>query len=355
MTPLEICLLLAASVGASAGLTALVRRHKLRKKHFDIANERSMHTIPTPRGGGIAIAIVFTAGVILLAALGLLEIPVAIALAFGGSVIALMGYTDDVVQLPASVRFFIQMLCAVMAVWAVGGVPEIILGPWTLNLGLAGSALAVIVIVWLINLFNFMDGIDGLAGSEGLLVGAMAGIILWSAGRTGGSIAAWVLAAACLGFLFLNWSPAKIFMGDAGSTLIGYLTGTLALYGMKSADIGMFVWLLIVGAFFTDATVTLICRFINKEEVTRPHRTHAFQVAAQKVGRHAPITLAYGAANLFFLFPLAVAAWLWPEWAPLAALAGIGIAAAAVYQIRGGVKGPNGGAAKSIDGASSAG
>ncbi len=330
---------LIAALVASAGLTGLVRSYALKKKVMDVANERSMHSVPTPRGGGAAIAIVYLLSVLGLFLGGILPSSQAIGLGLGGLLIAGTGWLDDRMDLPFRVRLLIQAGSAALAVWALGGLTEMNLGFATLSLGWFGNLFAVITVVWLINLFNFMDGIDGMSGQEAVLVGGAMGFVLFKSEVFGAAWAAWLLAAAAAGFLFWNWPPAKIFMGDVGSTLNGYSFGVLALIGLKSG-VGMFVWLLIMGAFFCDATVTLICRILNKENPSQAHRTHAFQVAATQAKKHLPVTVAYIFVNVAFLFPLAYLAWTRTEYAGYAGAVGLGVLAILVFRTRGGIKGP---------------
>jgi Fuc2NAc and GlcNAc transferase len=150
--------------------------------------------------------------------------------------------------------------------------------------------LAAIGIVWLINLYNFMDGIDGIAAAEAVTVGSVAGALLWWAGDRGLAGASAVIAAASGGFLLWNWSPAKIFMGDVGSAVIGYVFAILAIASENSGKLFIWQWVLLLGVFVSDATVTLVRRALHGERVYQPHKRHAYQRAVQAGWTHARVS-----------------------------------------------------------------
>ena len=148
-------------------LASRVRLYAL-DRLLDVPNERSSHTVPTPRGGGLAIAFTVLGGVILAAARHWISWDLAIALSGGGALIALVGWIDDHKSLSALTRFAVQFFSAAWAMFWVGGLPSLTVGPAAINLGMAGTVLGVIGIVWAINLYNFVDGIDGLAAGEAI-------------------------------------------------------------------------------------------------------------------------------------------------------------------------------------------
>jgi Fuc2NAc and GlcNAc transferase len=160
------------------------------------------------------------------------------------------------------------------------------------------NVLAAIGIVWLINLYNFMDGIDGIAAAEAVSVGSMAGALLWWAGDRGLAGASVVIAAASGGFMLWNWSPAKIFMGDVGSAVLGYVFATLAIASEDSEKLFIWQWVLLLGVFVGDATVTLVRRALHGERVHHPHRHHAYQRAVQAGWTHARVSGAIVLINL---------------------------------------------------------
>lgn len=298
-------LLLVTVVGIVSLLgTHIVRRYALARAILDIPNDRSSHEVPTPRGGGLAIAISVLGGISAAAAVGWMDTRLAMALGGGGLLIAGIGWIDDHRHVAARWRALVHLTAATWAVWLLGGLESLRFGPTSLPLGLAGSVLAVIAIVWLINLYNFMDGIDGIAGSEALLVGGIGAIFALSAGHPAVATAALIIAAAAAGFLVWNWPPAKIFMGDVGSGLLGYLFAVLALASETRGGPALLVWVTLLAVFIFDATVTLVRRVLHGEQWYSAHRSHAYQRAVQAGWSHARVT----GAVIFINLALALAA-----------------------------------------------
>jgi Fuc2NAc and GlcNAc transferase len=190
---------------------------------------------------------------------------------------------------------------------------EFELGGWVL------SGLLLLAGVWWINLFNFMDGIDGIAGAQAvfMLLGAAA-LAAWTNADVISS-PVWMLmlcvAAATVGFLLLNWPPAKIFMGDVGSTWLAFMVFALALLSVQAGWLSYATWLVLAAVFVTDATVTLLTRLLRGERWYEAHRNHAYQKLARRWGGHRPVTLRAVAVNMLWLAPLAGACTAWPQWA----------------------------------------
>jgi Fuc2NAc and GlcNAc transferase len=284
-----LCLGISLSLLVGVVLTGWVRRYALAKRILDIPNERSSHTIVTPRGGGVAIVLCYSASLPALWLAGLLEGRVAAAL-LGAIAMALVGWRDDRASLPAAVRLCVQVASAIWAVAWLGGFPDLSLGSFALHLGVWGSVLAVLALVWLSNLYNFMDGIDGIAGSQAVVAGTAMAIILWSVGSPGLAIAGAVIGASACGFLAWNWAPARIFMGDVGSGTLGFAFGSIALAAERSAGVPALVLLLPLGVFIADATFTLFRRLLRGERVYAAHRSHVYQQLVQRGWRHDAVT-----------------------------------------------------------------
>jgi Fuc2NAc and GlcNAc transferase len=216
-------------------------------------------------------------------------------------------------------------------VW-LGGLPPLQIGDRLIESGYLGYVLAVVGIVWTLNLFNFMDGIDGIAASEAVFV-AIAGTLAVSGTAGSASSAAGILfGTACCGFLLWNWPPAKIFMGDVGSGYLGFTVAVLAIGATHNNPIGLFVWLIVGGVFFVDATVTLIRRFARGDRVHEAHRSHAYQWLSRRWGTHLRVLIAVTLVNVIWLLPCAlIAAWnpSLAVWMVLIALLPIAIAAVA--------------------------
>jgi len=243
-----------------------------------------------------------------------------VALVGGGFVVAGIGYWDDRQSLSPQVRVLGHLLAAAWAISWLGGMPPLELGITTVHWGLLGHLVGIVGLAWMINLFNFMDGIDGIAGSEAAFVAVAGGTFLAADGSGDLAWAAWMLAAACVGFLFWNWSPARIFMGDVGSGFLGLVLASLAIAGAREHPASLWLWLILLGVFIVDATTTLIRRMIQGETWYKPHRSHAYQHAALCCCSHQRITLSVLGINLLWLLPWAVLAWQWPSLIILATL-----------------------------------
>jgi Fuc2NAc and GlcNAc transferase len=291
--------------GATWALTGALRRYAIRQSVMDVPNERSSHDVPTPRGGGLSVAVVVTLVLVLMFLSGSIQREVLIALGGGGGLVAAIGFWDDHTDLSKALRLTAQFGAGIWAVMWLGGAPEIPLGSHAVQLGLFGHVLGVVSIVWMINLFNFMDGIDAIASVEAITVSIGAGVILLAAGNIPLTYALLALAAATTGFLIWNWPPARIFMGDGGSSYIGFALAAAAVATSHAGGINLWSWLILFGVFVVDATVTLVVRMKRREPWYEAHRTHAYQHAARTLGSHLPVSLSTGAINLLWLFPLA--------------------------------------------------
>ncbi|KXK71586.1 hypothetical protein BC89_06885, partial [Pseudomonas monteilii] len=177
---------------------------------------------------------------------------------------------------------------------------------WALDLGWAGAIVAAVYLVWLLNLYNFMDGIDGIASVEAITVCLGASLLYWVSGQAGMMALPLLLAAAVAGFLFWNFPPAKIFMGDAGSGFLGIVLGGLSLQAAWLSSQLFWCWLILLGVFIVDASYTLIRRLLRGDKVYEAHRSHAYQFASRRYGRHLPVTLAVTALNVCWLLPVAM-------------------------------------------------
>lgn len=288
-------------------LTWLLRRYALASSLMDIPNARSSHSVPTPRGGGVAIVMCFLLAVFGLALTGHVDSAAAYALCGAGGLVAVVGFLDDHGHIAARWRLLGHFAAAGWALFWLGGLPAISLFGSVFDLGWFGHVLAAIYLVWLLNLYNFMDGIDGIASVEAVCA-CVGGALLyaWLGSTEGALITVLSLAAAVLGFLIWNFPPARIFMGDAGSGFLGITLGVLSLQAAAASPQFFWAWLILLGVFVVDATFTLLRRLLRGERVYEAHRSHAYQYAARRYGRHLPVTLAVSAINLLWLLPIAL-------------------------------------------------
>jgi glycosyltransferase WbpL len=303
---LQVLIAGCAALLASALLTGLVMRLALRYGIVDSPNARSSHVRVTPRGGGVAIAIVCVVGVAAMCATGWADARFAAALGVGGTFVALIGFLDDRHSVSVATRLLVHCVSAALAVYLLGGLPPLQVGARVVDLGLFGDLLATAATVWAVNAFNFMDGIDGIAASEASLVAVLGGALAFGA-LNGSEIAgaAAIFAGSCCGFLLWNWPPARIFMGDAGSGFLGFFVAVLALGAAQHAPAAPFVWLILAGAFFVDATTTFARRLLRGARVHQAHREHAYQWLARRWGSHRTVDWVLIGINVGWLAPCA--------------------------------------------------
>ena len=282
---------LIAALGTWA-LIPLLRRRGV----VDRPNERSLHTAPTPRGGGLAPV---AAVLLLWAGLGLVgHAPPRLGLVLGGGVLlTAVSWVDDRRGLPPLPRLLAQAAAVAAGIAALAPPASVFQGWLPGPLDRLAAALAWI---WWVNLFNFMDGSDGLAGSEAAAIGG--GLVLLAVlggGAAGPGLFAAALAGAALGFLLWNWAPARVFLGDAGSVPLGYLSGFLLL-GLAAR--GQWAAALILPLYFlADASLTLARRLLRGERVWQAHREHFYQQAVQRGLGHAAVARRVVAADLLLI------------------------------------------------------
>jgi UDP-GlcNAc:undecaprenyl-phosphate GlcNAc-1-phosphate transferase len=277
-----------------AGAFAMARARIL----VDRPNARSSHKTPTPRGGGIGLVLGTLAGGWLLAA----GMPVAAPVAAGATIAALAGLADDARPQGASIKFGAQFLAAFVAIGG-GAIIERLYVPGygPVELGAFGPALTFLWFVGLTNAYNFMDGLDALAGATGVVAAIFLGLALLLAGADLLAALAFVLAAACAGFLALNLPPARVFMGDVGSQFLGFAFAGLGVFAAGATTDGKLVWLvpLVLMHFLFDTIVTAVRRLIAGENVFAAHRTHLYQRLNQAGFAHGKVAAFLAAMAAF--------------------------------------------------------
>lgn len=309
-------LVLPLAFAASFALTGALRKYAIHRSLIDIPNARSSHAVPTPRGGGVAIVSVVAVAVLWSVMAGSDKPAMAGAVLVSGVAVALLGFADDHGHIAAGWRLLGHFLAAGLAVFWLGGLPVLPALGVSLDLGWFGQLFALLFMVWMLNLYNFMDGIDGIASIEAICVCAGGMLCHAAAVRAAGADASVVLAgvmiAAVAGFACWNFPRARIFMGDAGSGFIGFTLAVFALDAAWDSPRLLWSWLILLGVFIVDATFTLLRRLLRGEAIYQAHRSHAYQVAARRMGKHAPVTGLVAAINLCWLLPWALAvAYAW--------------------------------------------
>lgn len=297
--------------GASFLMTWLLRRYAIASSLMDMPNMRSSHSVPTPRGGGVAIVLSFLLTLPVLAFWGAVEWSDTWALLGAGALVAGVGFLDDHGHIAARWRLLAHFTAAGWALAWIGGMPPVQLAGTAFDLGWLGHILAAFYLVWMLNLYNFMDGIDGIASVEAVCACLGACLVYGLMGHSGLMVAPLLLVVAVLGFLYWNFPPARIFMGDAGSGFLGLILAVLSLQAAWVDPGLLWVWLILLGVFIVDATFTLGRRLLRGDKVYEAHRSHAYQYASRLYGRHLPVTLSVVAINLLWLLPVAACVAWW--------------------------------------------
>lgn len=302
-----IVAILACGTLLAFGLTWGFERFARRRGLLDVPNERSSHQVPTPRGGGIAVVVSVIALLPFLYLAGALPKDLVIALCGAGAWTALIGFVDDHWHFPIRWRLPAQFAGPAWALYWLPGPLALGVDGWIVVSGSLAIALAAVYSVWLLNLYNFMDGIDAIASIEAVTVSLGAAVLyLITAPATAWWTAPTLVLAAASGFLYWNYPPARIFMGDVGSGFLGVAFAVLSLHAAAIAAELFWGWMILLGVFIVDATTTLCRRLLRSNRPYEAHRSHAYQYAARRFGGHKPVSLLVGAINVLWLFPIAL-------------------------------------------------
>jgi Fuc2NAc and GlcNAc transferase len=301
--------------------TPVLRRWLVSRQILDWPDDRRNHEHPTPRGGGLAIWLGVVLSLLATSGSALVFVPLVVYFTF----LAMLGWLDDCYGVLIGIRLVVMLLCALSLIWILGPVSSVgidqldFVGVWLWSmLGVAG-------VVWMINLHNFMDGSDGLAAMQGSWSGGILGFLLYKGGAIEFGLTGLALAGACLGFLLWNRPPARVFMGDAGSLLLGGIIGSLAYAGAATGLVSVWVSLIVCAVFVVDATATLVVRWLRQGQWYTAHREHAYQRLISSGWSHAGVLLCYGVMNLALVLPLTLLALRRPQWDWAIALVLVGL------------------------------
>jgi Fuc2NAc and GlcNAc transferase len=276
----------------------IFRRWSSRREIFDIPNERSSHTEPTLRGGGVIIVIICLFAFLILSIFSGQQIIWSYLI--GALIVSIVSLFDDVKTISPFWRFLCHSLAAGMVIWQVQGFDKLLIPFYGIvQTGFLGNIIAFLWIVWLINAYNFMDGIDGIAASQAVTAGIgwlLIGVLynFDQIGLYGG-----VVAFSALGFLIHNWQPAKIFMGDVGSAFLGFTFAVFPLLNRERIENpvldGYLPWIagFLVWFFVFDAVLTLIKRMLRGEKIWQAHREHIYQRLVIAGISHSTVTTIY--------------------------------------------------------------
>ncbi|HEY5932896.1 MAG TPA: glycosyltransferase family 4 protein [Nitrospira sp.] len=253
-------------------------------------NDRTLHSMPTPQTGGLAIiasvviSLAAAASVFAITQPSKVLLPKGVASGSLWIVVSMLlvfavSFIDDCIGLRASLRFGVQAASAFIIVGGVGltlsSIP--IPGGLRVQLGLAAVPVSALFLIWMANLYNFMDGMDGFSGGMTAIGFGFLAYFGWAAGSPVMLMIATFVAMSALGFLVHNFPPARIFMGDAGSITLGFLGGTLMLLGVRDRIFSLWVPIIVFSPFIVDASVTLMKRALRLEKIWMAHREHYYQ------------------------------------------------------------------------------
>jgi len=278
---------------SAALLTLSIRHYANHKEFLDHPNDRSSHHTPTPKGGGLAIMVTFYSALTYIYVQTTIDSSLFYAL-LSALPVVVVSLVDDLYPLSAKIRFGVQLLSALFAIYFLGGIDTLNLSTLSIS-GVWINVIALLTIIWMTNLYNFLDGIDGYAGAEAIFVGVSAYILF-------GSDIALLIGTATAGFLLFNWHKASIFMGDVGSAPLGFIFAVLILH--DAGTLNFLAWLMLLSLFWFDATLTLIRRARQKEKLSQAHKKHAYQRLNQVGFSHDKVTLSSIAINLMIFIAL---------------------------------------------------
>lgn len=329
---------------ASLGGTLLFRRVLLARAMLDTPNERSSHQAPVARGGGavfVALALVWLAMFALSGAgeprvMGTgagaagqhsAALPGMLAAALGCLAVAVVGWVDDACGVRPAIRLTVHLSASALAVYATLSAAD---ATASTAVGWLAIATLTVACAWMVNLVNFMDGIDGIAASYGVFV--LAGTVVLAALHHHDTAAPLLpVAAVIAGFLVVNISRLKVFMGDVGSGTLGLLLAWALLASVVAGAINPWAAVILPATFVADASVTLAVRLARRQHPARAHRTHAYQRAQRRGASHLAVTGVYCAVNVLLVLPAAMLATARPEWGAACALGTYAMLSAAAF------------------------
>jgi UDP-N-acetylmuramyl pentapeptide phosphotransferase/UDP-N-acetylglucosamine-1-phosphate transferase len=278
-----IVLLSSSLVIVSFALTLVIMKFSLKRNILDIPNERSSHTQPTPRGGGLAIVISWYLGISILFFCGEVSSKLYFAL-LSGIFLAIISLIDDIISIKPSIRLLVQSITVIISFALLKGIEPVIFNDAAIIQRILLYSITIVGMVWFINLYNFLDGIDGYASIEAICIGLALFLL------TGDNINL-LLISAVAGFLVWNWPKARIFMGDVGSTQLGFVIAVLGIYFHNEYKISIIYWLILTTPFWFDATLTLYRRWRKKEQLSHAHCKHLYQRLVQSGFSHLQVDI----------------------------------------------------------------
>jgi Fuc2NAc and GlcNAc transferase len=290
-------------------------RFALKHGPYATSNYRSLHQKVIPRGAGLAMAFTALLGYLFLYFDHVLKTPQMMVYVIGGVVVVAMGAADDRLDISARYRMPFQVLTAGWVCYWLGGLAPIDLGFAVVNLGMFGHVALLVALVWFYNLFNFIDGIDGMASSATIFICAAMGAVLFFQGEPTLSMILVLLGVSSAGFLAFNWPPARMFLGESGSSFMGCIISAVFVESLWHNSSSLWSWLIVGGFYFADTTLTTGVRLLKVPGWYRPHRSHAYQNLARTWNSHRRVLLLVIGINFLWLLPLLLLSLHFASWA----------------------------------------
>jgi len=270
-----------------------------------LPGERQSHRSATPTGGGLGL--VFSIVLVSLC----LELMVSLPFFWwknmlpGVMLLTIVGWRDDKIPVSPLLRLLIQLA---VSFWLIGF--DWWDFPWREQVF---WACAIVAVIWLMNLYNFMDGSNGMAGFQGVFAGMTMALLFQLGGESSMALVALVTAAACAGFLPLNFPVARVFMGDASSVPLGFIFAAFAVYGIQTGSLGLMLSILVMSVFIVDATLTLLARAFRGERWYTAHARHVYQRLIAQGWSHRKVLVVYQAINVLLVLPAIALAKIYPQ------------------------------------------
>ena len=272
-----------------------------------LPGERQSHLYATPTGGGLGLVFSIVISTICLELIISLPVFWWQNMLPGVLLLALVGWRDDKMPVSSFIRLVIQLA---VSVWLIGfGWTEFSVE------GMFVFAAIILSTVWLMNVYNFMDGSNGMAGFQGVFAAVIMAIFFQLGGEHAMALIALTVAAACAGFLPLNFPNAKVFMGDVSSVPLGFIFASFAIYGMHTGSLNLTASILIMSVFLVDATLTLLARAFRGERWYTAHAQHVYQRLIALGWSHRRVLVVYQAINVCLVLPVIVLATIYPQYA----------------------------------------
>lgn len=311
MTYLIFISVLIAVFVFTIAVIGLIRVYALQHFIIDTPNDRSSHTIPTPRGGGAGIILMVIACIVLMGVLEKLSLEATLAFSGGGIIVAYTGWLDDNKNISVLWR---MVLYSMATIWALFWLQKTHFNNMNHSILISEIVINIIFtigILWIINLFNFMDGTDAFAAIQSICTSTVLCILFWLEGQNILLVIFSVILISSCGFLSWNFPPAKIFMGDVGSCTLGFFFGIFAIYTEINNLMSITIWLILLAPFIGDATFTLTKRIITKEKWYKAHNSHAYQRLYVMGFSHKKLVFGLLIINTIFMWPLSFIAYMY--------------------------------------------